>query len=350
MSELQTTQQNRGVRFYGMDNLKTFACLSVVIGHLLIPYVESFRGRFWFSPSLPNETMPFLIFYPVLFFVNVVAMSLFLTISGNFVPSSYDKQGFSLFMKKKVMRLLLPTLFSYLFFNFLFPVPLYHFWFLEILFVFCLFYALIRRYTSFRIKEKGSLSPILLIAISVLVGVATIFLRYKFPTGYVCRYYIFYLEVGKIISYVVAFVLGVIAYRKGWFFPVPKRNFWIISAVAIAILVVYIVTGVRDDVAYLDSRKYTLVECSLGILVTFALIWAVNLYANKSNRLTSFLSENSMGIYLFHLPILCLVQRFTASWEIYFPLKFVGISFVVILLSVVISYLVRKIPYVNKCI
>lgn len=349
MNDLEPTLRPQ-VRFYGMDNLRTWTCFMVVLSHLILPYFASTHGVFWFTPQLPNEVIPYFLAFPVVAVVSVVAMSLFFLISGYFVPSSYDRQGFSLFLVKKSERLLLPAIVCYIFFNLLFPVPLMHIWFLELLFLFCLVYALIRRFTSIRIKEGSGFSPYVLIGVSILVGVVSIFIRLKYPTGYIYQKYFIYIEPGKLISYIVSFTLGIFARRKGWFYPVAKRNILVFSIVSLAIAVLYFATGVLDDTNYMYSRKYILVECSLGILVSFLLIWIVNLYANRTNRYTSFLSRNCMGIYLFHLPILYGVQKLTETWALYFPVKFLCISLTVLLLSTLVSALARKIPYVNKCI
>lgn len=348
MSSSEAPQKS--VRLYGMDNLRTFTCLSVLLSHLVLPYLQSFAGVFWFTPSLPNEQIPFAIVLPLFFFVNIVAMSLFFMISGYFFPTSYDKQGFSVFLKKKAQRLLLPSIFCYIFFNLLFPVPLMHIWFLEILFLFSVVYALIRMYTGFKIKEGSSFSTIVLIAFSLLIGVVSIFIRYKYPSGYIIQKYFIYIEPGKMLSYIAAFTLGIIARRKGWFYPVEKKNIGILTLFSLLFVALCTVTGSVNDTDYMYSRKYVLMECSLGILISFILIWVVNRWGNKTNRLISFVSENCMGIYLFHLPILYFLQKLTETWQIYFPLKFLGLSVTVLLLATLVSTLVRKIPYVNRCI
>ena len=56
----------------------------------------------------------------------------------------------------------------------------------------------------------------------------------------------------------------------------------------------------------------------------------------------STLSDNIMGIYIFHVPLLYYVQTYTSTWEFYFPLKFVLIFLTVFSLALGMSMLLRK--------
>ena len=100
-------------------------------------------GGWAYTPSNPAEVMPWIWHF---FSVNAAFfMGLFFLISGYFVPASYDKQGASIFVQKKLIRLGIPLLvmgglLSVLSGKF----EIGHMWYIESLLVFCLLYALIR--------------------------------------------------------------------------------------------------------------------------------------------------------------------------------------------------------------
>ena len=84
-----------------LDNLKVFLTVLVIFHHAGQAYGDG--GGWAYTPSNPAEVMPWIWHF---FSVNAAFfMGLFFFISGYFVPASYDKQGASLFVRKKLMRL-----------------------------------------------------------------------------------------------------------------------------------------------------------------------------------------------------------------------------------------------------
>ena len=86
-------------RLLYLDNLKVCLTVLVIFHHAGQAYGDG--GGWAYTPSNPAEVMPWIWHF---FSVNAAFfMGLFFLISGYFVPASYDKQGASVFVQKKLM-------------------------------------------------------------------------------------------------------------------------------------------------------------------------------------------------------------------------------------------------------
>jgi len=93
-------------RLLFLDNLKVCLTVLVIFHHAGQAYGDG--GGWAYTPSNPAEVMPWIWHF---FSVNAAFfMGLFFLISGYFVPASYDKQGTSVFVQKKLIRLGIPLL------------------------------------------------------------------------------------------------------------------------------------------------------------------------------------------------------------------------------------------------
>ena len=93
-------------RLLYLDNLKVCLTVLVIFHHAGQAYGDG--GDWAYHPSNPAEFMPWIWHF---FSVNAAFfMGLFFLISGYFVPTSFDKQGAKVFVKKKLIRLGIPLL------------------------------------------------------------------------------------------------------------------------------------------------------------------------------------------------------------------------------------------------
>ena len=93
-------------RLLYLDNLKVCLTVLVIFHHAGQAYGDG--GDWAYTPSNPAEVMPWIWHF---FSVNAAFfMGLFFLISGYFVPASYVKQGASVFVQKKLIRLGIPLL------------------------------------------------------------------------------------------------------------------------------------------------------------------------------------------------------------------------------------------------
>ncbi len=337
--------ENVPKRIYGLDNLKVLICLIVVISHVMIPYTN-INIPWYFEPALPNETLEV---NPLINFLRICGMSIFFMVSGYFIPTSYDKQGFGTFLWKKTKRLLIPAFVFWGLSILCTPYPMHHMWFLQLLFCFCLLYALFRKLTNWRIKEgsKLELTMLILVAYFTLICVTSLIVRQKFYIDQFTLYFNFFLiEKAKLPQYILSFIFGIIARRYDWINCVSKK---VVIQTAIVIAISYIIKEWRiTELNYVGSRLYTILESCLCLFASLMILWIFNRYANKTNRFIATLSENSLGIYLIHMPILYYVQTYTKMWEIYFPLKLVLMMAFVMVTAFLLSYLLRKSKFIRN--
>lgn len=336
------TENNALQRNYGLDNLKLLLSIIIVILHVMVPYTRI--GIPWyFEPGLSEETLSL---NPIIIFSRNCGMAIFFMISGYFVPISYDKQGFKTFLWKKTKRLLIPAFAVWAICILCTPYPMYHIWFLQWLFLFCLAYALFRLITKWRIKEgkKLELTITLLGGIFLVMCFFTLIIRQKYYINqFVLLFNLFSFEPAKMAQYVLVFYFGVLARRFDWFIPKSKK---LVVEVIVVFILTYIIKEIRiTEENYIGSRLATILETSFCLFESLLIIWIFNIFINKSNHFVESIAENSMGIYLFHLPILYYVQTYTKMWEIYFPLKLVLIIVVVSAAAFLISFLLRKFKF-----
>lgn len=336
MATASTPQRN-----YGLDNLKMTICLIVVIAHTMLPYTNMSLPWFYF-PALPNETLSS---NPLMQFNHQYSMPIFFMIAGYFVPSSYDKQGFWTFLWKKAKRLLIPA-FVMLTYCMVFIQPIYHVWFLQMLFGFCLLYALFRKLTNWRTPEgiKVPLTIPLLLGICFIVCVLSLIVRLRYNVSYYSiPFGIFYFEPARLPQYLMVFLFGIVARRFDWFRFNSKRQLFTLGI--LGFIVANIMFLCINEYNYIGNKLYTILESILCICTSLLIVWIYNHYITKTNRFIASFTENSLGIYLFHIPILYYIQTYTQMWEIYFPLKLTLIIIVTLITAYLLSYLLRKFKF-----
>ena len=133
-----------------LDNLKVVLTFLVIFHHAGQAYGDG--GEWGYTPSNPAEVMPWIWHF---FSTNAAFfMGLYFFISGYFVPGSYDRQGFSTFVRKKILRLGVPLLLMGGLLTYATgKVELAHMWFVESLLIFSFFYAVVRKRCPGNIKR-----------------------------------------------------------------------------------------------------------------------------------------------------------------------------------------------------
>ena len=332
-------------RNYGLDNLKLFICLIVVTVHAMLPYTP-LHTHWYFTPSLPGESLSNNIIIDT---NQLLSMPIFFIVAGYFVPISYDKQGFKLFVWKKTKRLLIPAFVVMAYCMIFIPEPMYHIWFLQNLFLFCLVYALFRKLTQWWIKEdyRLDISIPVLVGCFIILSAVNLFVRqFCYVNHFTILFNILYCEPARFAEYFLSFLFGVVACRLGWFKKDSKLL--IIGTIIILILNSVIMFSRINESNYIGSRLFTILEACYVIFGSYIIIWGFNKILNKSASFIASLTENSLGIYLFHVPLLYYVQTYTKTWEIYFPLKLALILLFVVGTSYLLSFLLRKSKFIRQ--
>ena len=145
------------------------------------------------------------------------------------------------------------------------------------------------------------------------------------------------------------FVLGILAYRFDWLNKMTNKT----GAISLSIGVLLAIGNyVRQDGVWNDFvwQWFGIYESQMCIFISFGLLWLFREKVNQSNKTLSWLSAHSYGAYIVHLPLMICIQNvFDGVWMGAFG-KFMFIGIVTIVLSFLLTWLLRLIPGVKRII
>ena len=329
-------------RNYKIDNIRAIAILLVVFGHSIILYSSS-----WNLYKTTNDVPSLNICKDI---INLIQMPLFFALSGFLFVSTLQKKSFSLVLKDKTKRLLIPY-FVFAFF-WLLPIRLIvkypgynipiskiivkcilygsdngHLWYLIALFwcfVFC--YLL---YSVVKTAHNKSSTPQMAVEIDQKVTFYIVFLisivMYVMPKIINLFYF------NSTFNYFIWFMLGCIIrinYEELIGLKQIYRVLLIIMCLLLTVLSLFIVSN-------------GVLEMILEFIIS--LLWVIglfNLIPNRNNKALSFISSISFGLYLFHSPLVYITYSSIPNAN---PCIVVLINFIVFGgLSVILTYLLKK--------
>lgn len=330
-----------------LDNLKVVLTFLVIFHHAGQAYGDG--GEWGYTPSNPAEVMPWIWHF---FSTNAAFfMGLYFFISGYFVPGSYDRQGFGTFVRKKILRLGVPLLLmGGLLTSATGKFELAHMWFVESLLIFSFFYAVVRKRCSAISKDCDSRPTLKGLFIAALVmGIGSYFIRQVSPQDNWIGLSLWIFEPAHYLQYVMMFALGILAYRFCWLDKMTNTT-GVVSLVIGGLLAIG--NYVRQDGEWNDFvwQWFGIYESLMCIFISFGLLWMFRKKVNMSNKALSWLSVQSYGAYVVHLPLMILIQYlFDEVWMGAFG-KFMFIGVVTIILSFTLTWLLRLIPGVKRII
>ena len=331
-------------RLYYLDTLKVMLTILVVFHHAAEAY--SPYSAWVYKPSNKEEMMPLIWHFNS---VNAAFfMGLFFLIAGYFVPRSYDKQGVWMFVKKKLLRLGIPVVFVTAFLTFATgQLEVGHLWYVESLLLFCLVYALVRKFVS-PIQVKSNVSLWGSLAVALIMGVGGHFIRQVSPQdNWIWVLGFIHIEPAHYLQYVMMFILGVLAYRGQWLTGMNNRtgaiSLLIGSALAIG-------DYVRNDGAWNNfvCQWFGIYESLLCVFFSVGLLWLFREFVNGTNTFQSWCSQQAYGAYIVHLFVLLAIQNATDGIMLPGIVKFIIIGSVASIISFVVTYLLRLVPGVKK--
>ena len=331
-------------RLYYLDTLKVMLTILVVFHHAAEAY--SPYSAWVYKPSNKDEMIPLIWHFNS---VNAAFfMGLFFFIAGYFVPRSYDKQGVWVFVKKKLLRLGIPVVLVTALLTYATgQLEVGHLWYVESLLLFCLIYALVRRFVS-PVQINSNVSLWGLLAVALVMGVGGYFIRQVSPQdNWIWVLGFIHIEPAHYLQYVIMFVLGVLAYRGQWLTEIKNRtgaiSLLIGSALAIG-------DYVRNDGEWNNFvyQWFGIYESLLCVFFSVGLLWLFREFVNGTNAFQNWCSQQAYGAYIVHLFVLLAVQNMTDSLVLPGIVKFLIIGSVASIISFVITYLLRLIPGVKK--
>jgi|GEM_PF-608942 Uncharacterized protein conserved in bacteria len=398
-------------RHYSLDNLKVLLTFLVIFHHAGMAYCTG--GSWLYKPSNPAEVLPW--FWHVLAVNAGFFMGLYFMISGFFVPTSYDKQGGKLFVKKKLIRLGIPLVVMGVLLSIRAGrIELSHLWFIESLLLFNLIYALIRVFVKPISAEAVTANTVpgepisansatggpalantvpgepisansaiggpalantvpgepvsgdavakqatgaarffrptlgFLLLLGAAIGLFSFGIRLFCPQDqWIWPFGIpFPIEPAHYPQYILMFVMGILARRYHWLDQLTDRV-GLFSLIAGCLMVIGIWCVSLDKLMQYFTW-YGFYESFLCVFLSFGLIWLFSRFFNRTNKFLQWCSAQSYGAYIIHLLLMLEIQRLADGiWMGAFgKMMFIGISTIVI--SFTLTWLLKKIPGVNK--
>jgi surface polysaccharide O-acyltransferase-like enzyme len=334
-----TAQTARRVDF--IDNLRWVVIIFVVGVHAACSY-SGVGGWYWHSPVQPDPVSQLaLIAYEAS--LQAFFMGFLFFLAGYFVPTAYDRKGFARFVRDRAFRLGLPTLLYVFVIHigmglFLFdwygksglsPAEGYWrylvelrwldgagpMWFAEVLLLFCVLYALFRliaRRVPAPPANPTAPAFLTIISVGVAIGAATFLVRQVVPVGSFWHG----LQFCFFPQYVVLFVFGIAARRRGWIDALPAR--WgkpvlttALIGAPVSIIALMILNTMAhksfDDIAgglTWSAAIYAFWEQIFCVLFCVGLLIVFRDRFNVRNRLTGFFSDNGFAVYVIHPPVM----------------------------------------------
>jgi glucans biosynthesis protein C len=239
-------------------------------------------------------------------------------------------------------------------------------WFIATLLFFTLLYAVWRALTRKRphaVQLPGTLpSTRAILGFIVALGLLSFVVRLWWPLGWWWSppwwLHLLSLPGGFLPQFLSLYVLGCIAYRRNWFAeltPRMGRNWSLMALLATLVAVPFVIGGVaagqlNDFVGGFHWQAlgeavweaFLVVGVCLGALVLFRQRW------NRQGRLAKGLSATTYTVYLIHPLVAVSVASAFSTVMLYPLLKFIIAVLLVLPLSFLVGFVLRKLPLVNR--
>lgn len=361
-------------RLHWVDNLRVGLTILVIVHHCALTYGNI---PLWFYNEVAQDASGGLL--DIIVIINqTFFMGLFFFLSGLFVPRSIDRKGPGPFTRDRLVRLGLPLLGFLLLLR---PIAgLYgwlttedrpsfglHYlmtwdpgptWFLEVLIVFSLVYALITALRSGPavsvapgdgVKPSGGRVFGFFLGLAAVIGVVMGVWMQLVPTG--TYWPIVGLPTPSYLpQYAIMFALGIVVTRRDWLRLLPGWSAGIGAALFVISLALF---GVSIVLA--GSGATAANQLAEGLATGFAgvglsLIWLVAFRRlfNRTSRLADFLSANAFAVYVIHPVVLVWVAVLLAGLSAIALGKFAVLLIISVPVCWLLAALLRKIPAVGR--
>lgn len=315
-----------GGRLAFVDNLRVALTILVVLHHSAL----SFMGT---DPVTVAVLTTFTLVNQAYF------MGLFFLVSGYFVPASLRRKGVAVFLRDRVIRLLLPLVGYVVLLSPLTALdstaradlsgPLWRFylehlsvgalWFLEVLLVLTVGYALVAALMT-RVtglppgatpRRRPPPTAIATAGLILVIAFATYVVRVWLPFGSGL------LNVptpSHLPQYLCMFLVGTVAYRFDWFRQVSRRAGtagFILAAVATVTLGPLALINTPAFLGgswHWSSLAYALWESALCVGLALGLLALFRRRLDRQGRLGRYLSTHAFTVFLVHLPVIALLS------------------------------------------
>jgi glucans biosynthesis protein C len=374
-------QVKKTSRMFYIDNLRLLFTFLVVLHHVCLTYAAH-SG--WYFYEYLHDPFTNLVLNILMAVNRTWVLGCFFMISGYFTPGALDKKGAWSFLKDRLVRIGIPlVLFSFLVrpsiiymmnrealspqYNYLENILLMKnvapgpAWFLEVLLVFSLVYALWRSAGKFLHAGESAQRPFpgnrTILLFILALGAFTFALRIFLPT----EKQIFHLRLGNYGEYVAFFGAGVLAYRHQWLDRITDAigtRWTIITAAAACAYTCVVVFAWSSDMSLSFLRGglsvKTLVMTYVGTFIAvgsnISLVHLFRKYLNRQPGIVRAMARDAYAVFIFHAPIIVTLSYLLQGQALLHPFaKFASVYvFGTALCFFACRYVIRRLPYAQK--
>ncbi|GHH42921.1 acyltransferase family protein [Lentzea cavernae] len=320
----------RPARMFYIDNLRVFLTFLVVVHHSAAAFSNLDVWPKWQETTSSSAAVPL----DLLLVVNqTFFMGFFFLLSGFFAPGAVDRRGPREFVVERLKRLGIPLLAFVVLLRPLFLLPdhltlpagarpsfsAFYFtewevgptWFLEVLLIFSLAYALVRHLRP--AAEPMRAQPLRrrdLLAFVLVLSAVTYAWRIFVPHG-TNEPVLGLPSPAYMPQYALLFAAGIAAYRRRWFATLPRRSGWFGALLVVVSFVPLGLGGYRGfgasgalpghDLAHL---ALALAEALFAVGVILVLLRVFERFFAGTSRFRRYLSDNAFAVYLVHAPVI----------------------------------------------
>ena len=351
-------------RWVYIDYIRLVVIALVVVIHAAITY--SGVGSWYFKDVTSPSRFEMMLLIFIQSFSQSAFMGLLFLLAGYMVPLGLDKKGAAFFLRDRVMRLGIPTLFYMLAIHpfiqyFLLgkpkqSLPAYYLdgqfisasgplWFALALLVFSLVYAAAVQGIAFCARCQNRQKPFSrndIVVLSLGITIGAFLIRLVQPIGSS----ILNMQLGNFVQYIVFFVVGTraargkllneIDYRLGvrclQVAFIPGLALWLVLFAGASSNSSFNIDAIKGGFNWL-SFAYAFWESTNGVLISFGVLAVCREKFNKPNRFLEQLADSSFAVYVFHSPILVAVSLWFAPFHLSLWGKFLSVSVIAIVIS-----------------
>jgi len=377
-SRRKVVAMQQKTRMLFIDNLKSLIIALALLMHAAVTY--SGMGSWYYKEQPEQGLISFLFFFVFQTFSQAYFMGLMFLLAGYFASGSYDRKGFTKFIKDRIIRLGAPILLYMLVLNpfiyylidwhnirsqasFLEFYPSYVFsirflggtgplWFALALLIFSIIYASIRLKKYELQHSDKPFSFGIVMKLILLITTSTFVVRFFQPLDTS----ILNMQLCYFAQYTILFSFGIHAQRNNWLSKIEYRFGTkclvtaVIPGVMFLLTIIYLggaLEGNSDAFKgglHWQSLAFNCWETVTGVCMSIGLISWFRQNANWQNELLKKISDSAFTVYVFQAPILVLLAQ--AMQMLIFPpiLKFILLSILALPISFLIAQLIKVIP------
>ncbi|MEU9117031.1 acyltransferase family protein [Streptomyces sp. NPDC048483] len=372
-------------RLLYIDNLRITLTVLVVLHHTAVTY-GNIPAWYYTEPAKDGSGLLLDVF---VMFNQAFFMGFFFMIAGYFTPASYDRKGARPFFRDRLKRLGIPLLAFLLLIRPLagfggyadlrdtfagrgesLPYWLYYvfswdagpMWFVEVLLVFAVLYALVRRRGARRLPAPAAQvaretarapRPLAIVVFTLALALATYLWRFPVPNST----YVPFLGLPTpsfMPQYASFFVLGVLAHRRGWPQALSRTTGRVGFAVATAATLAYLPVVITAEESTLvghgswQSLASAAWESTFAVGVVLGLTVLFRERLHRQGRAAAFLSRHAFAVYLTHAAVL-VGLGYAFRW-LHAPaaVKFALVAALALPLCWAVAYVVRSLPRADR--